>query len=60
MEDTGKWVVVAESTEQPYTTMRLLYRDRRGRECVRYRRDWRLVKRTKSTLGYRYVIGKPI
>ena len=58
MRDTGKWVVVAENEEQERATTRPLYRDRRGRECVRYHREWRLVQRTCGPFGFRYIIGK--
>ena len=60
MRSVGKWVPVTESADDEHATNRMLYKDRRGRDCVRYKRQWRLVERTKTAIGYRYVIGGTI
>lgn len=60
MKTTGKWVPVVENINDRYASVRMLHKDRRGRECVRYQRQWRLVSRERGKTGYRYVIGKSI
>lgn len=57
MKRTGKWVPVVEDIGDEYATVRMLHKDRRGRDCVRYRKQWRLVERQHGRIGYRYVIG---
>ena len=57
MKRTGKWVPVVESIDDKYVTVRMLHKDRSGRDCVRYKKQWRLVERKRGEIGYRYVIG---
>lgn len=57
MRRTGKWVPVVEDIDDRYATVRMLHKDRRGRDCVRYKKQWRLVERQHGKIGYRYVIG---
>lgn len=55
MKRTGKWVPVVENIDDKYVTVRMLHKDRRGRDCVRYKKQWRLVERQRGEIGYRYV-----
>jgi len=57
MKRTGKWVPVVENIDDKYMAVRMLHKDRRGRDCVRYKKQWRLVERHRGEIGYRYVIG---
>ena len=60
MKRTGKWVPVVEDINDRYATVRMLHEDRKGRCCVRYKKQWRLVERQRGKDGYRYVIGGTI
>lgn len=57
MKRTGKWVSVVEDINDRHATVRMLHKDRRGRDCVRYGRQWRLVEKQRGKIGYRYVMG---
>ena len=57
MQRIGKWIPVVEDINDRHATVRMLHKDRRGRDCVRYKKQWRLVERHRCEIGYRYVIG---
>lgn len=58
MKSTGRWVQVVRDRNDRNPTIRMLHTDRRGRECVRYEKEWRLVEKVNSPNRARYVIGK--
>ena len=55
MESTGKWVKVVDRDER-FIGFRMLHEDRRGRPCVRYQKQWRLVTEKRVQLGMTYQI----
>lgn len=57
MKSTGRWVQVVRDRNDRYPTIRMLHVDRRGRECVRYKRQWRLVEKVSRPNRVAYVLG---
>ena len=56
MKSTGRWAKVTDQ-DGLGIGVRMLYEDRRGRLCVRYQRQWRLVVEKRETLGRSYQLG---
>ena len=57
MKSTGRWVQVLRDKSDRNPTTRMLHVDRRGRECVRYERQWRLVEKISRPDRVTYVLG---
>lgn len=57
MKSTGRWVQVVRDRNDRNPTTRMLHIDRRGRECVRYERQWRLVDKVNCPNRVTYVLG---
>jgi len=55
MTSTGRWVQVL-SEDGKSIGVRMLHEDRRGRPCVRYQKQWRLVTEKRVQLGMTYQI----
>lgn len=55
MKSTGKWVYVIDHSGNG-VGVRMLHEDRRGRLCVRYQKQWRLVTEKRVQLGRTYQI----
>lgn len=60
MKKLGIWITVSEDIDGSHAMATMLHKDRRGRDCIRYGRQWRLVERQRGKNGYRYVIGGTI
>lgn len=60
MKSTGRWVAVKSLENEETIGVRMLHTDRRGRYCVRYQRQWRLVEERRVGLGRTYVLGGTI
>ena len=56
MKSTGRWVQVVRDRNDGKPTIRMLHTDRRGRECVRYERQWRLVEKVSRPDRVAYVL----
>jgi len=53
MESTWKLVKVVDMDER-FLGFRMLHEDRRGRLCVRYQKQWRLVTERRECSGRHY------
>lgn len=56
MRSTGKWVYVIDHSGNG-VGVRMLHKDMRGRDCVRYKKQWRLVIEKRVQFGMTYQIG---
>lgn len=58
MTSTEKWVQVLDEDGKSIG-VRMLHKDRRGHDCVRYQRDWWRVERDGETMRHGYkIVGR--